>query len=319
MNKAILPKQKEARSKAVSPSISDRTFVDPLLVGQSKKRLSQTPHARLAPSPFPNNPHQEKLHVYRVVVGFLLASLLWKSRAIPFFYSTYTSLPLHDEFFPGLMRSTGVLATAFVIPIALGIAVFFSASRRLLWVQSIATTICVFVLCTHQGTYNDATFVTCFWTSAWCLWYVSRFNDTTSDLLAKGQRIAVLIFSVIFLGGAFGKWTPGYWSGEVLYEIYFVDRNFWFHNLLRSTLDAEMLRSFATCYSRMVVLTETACAFLWLLPTRIASALAIAVFMGIAVFSNTNLFSVMFCLFGLALVGLHDSKRAIAQNPFQVQ
>ena len=136
-------------------------------------------------------------------------------------------------------------------------------------------------------------------------------------MLAKAKTFCILIISLIFLGGAVGKWTPGYWSGEVIYDIYFVERDFWFFNLLRANLDDNALRNFATHYSRMVVLSETACAFLWLLNPKIGSAIALIMFLGITLFSNVLLFSVTLCLIGLAIVGMHEpnSVRRLATIP----
>ncbi len=203
-----------------------------------------------------------------------------------------------------------------VVPVVLGILIMFIRTQWALRLQAFVTLACMFVLCIHQGSYNDVTFLTCFWVAAWCAWYTVRLGDPEQELLSKGKTLGLLIVSMIFLGGAVGKWTPGYWSGEVLYEIYFVDRDFWFFNLLRERMDPQGLRDFATCYSRMVVITETACAFLWLLPPKIGSAIGMIVFLGIAVFSNVYLFSVMFCLFGLTIVGMHESKPR-ALNPFE--
>ncbi len=251
---------------------------------------------------------QEKLMLYRVVVLLLLGSLLWKSIAFPMLYRAYVSIPLEDSFFPKLFRSANFLACSYLLPILLGGCVLVSANRRLRWIQAVVTIGCMFVLCIHQGSYNDATCVTCFWTAAWCLWFVLRFEDPINELLPKAKKFGILIISMIFLGGAIGKWTPGYWSGEVLYQIYFVDRNYWIFNLLRANFDNETLREISTYYSRMVIMTESCCAFLWCLPSRVAAAIAITVFLGIVVFSNAYLFSVMFCLLGLAIVGLHASK-----------
>lgn len=255
------------------------------------------------------------LKVYRVVVGFLVASLVWKCQVYPSIYYIYASLRLRDSFFPNWLSEPIVLAALIVIPVLLGTLVMFLRSDLALRIQAFTTLACTFGLCIHQGSYNDVTFLTCFWVAAWCAWFTVRINDPEELLLAKGKTLALLIISMIFLGGAVGKWTPGYWSGEVLYEIYFVDRDFWFFNLLRSNLNAEALRDFATYYSRMVIITESACAFLWLMSPKIGSAIALSVFLGIAVFSNVYLFSVMFCLFGLTIVGLQDPKRADA-NPF---
>jgi hypothetical protein len=246
--------------------------------------------------------------VYRVVVGFLVASLVWKCQVYPSMFYLYSSLRLRDGFFPNWLSNPIVLAAMIAVPVVLGILIMFIRTRWALRLQAFVTLACMFVLCIHQGSYNDVTFLTCFWAAAWCAWYTTRLGDPEQELLAKGKTLGLLIISMIFLGGAVGKWTPGYWSGEVLYEIYFVDRDFWFFNLLRARMEPEALRDFATCYSRMVVITETACAFLWLLPPKVGSAIALIVFLGIAIFSNVYLFSVMFCLFGLTIVGMHESK-----------
>jgi hypothetical protein len=119
-----------------------------------------------------------------------------------------------------------------------------------------------------------------------------------------------LILSIIFLGGAVGKMTGGYGSGEVLYEIYFSGRDYWLFNFLRNQFDEPTLRNIACYYSWLVAGTELLCAFLWLMPQRLASWIAIAVLLNIALMSNTWLFSVLTCLMGLAVVGLHTPRRS---------
>ena len=159
-------------------------------------------------------------------------------------------------------------------------------------------------LCWHQGSYNDVTFLTCFWASTWCTWLAFSMDQPAEQLMKKAARFVMLIVSMIFLGGAVGKFTPGYWSGEVLYQVYFVDRDFWFFNLLRNQFDDVTLRAIATGYSRFVVLAESACVFLFLLPTRLAGTLALVTFCSIISLSNFNLFSVMFCMLGLCVVAI---------------
>ena len=118
-----------------------------------------------------------------------------------------------------------------------------------------------------------------------------------------------LILLMIFIGGAVGKLTPGYWDGTVLYEIYFRERNFWTYNLVRGMVSEESLPAVAMWHSRMVVCAEWLCGFLWLMPRKIASIVAIVMLCGIALTNNFNLFSVVTCLIGLALVGLHQKKK----------
>ena len=238
----------------------------------------------------------------------------------PILFSVYRAIPLQDDFFPAQMQSAEFLATLYLVPIGFSVSVFFLSHRGWILCQAIVTCLAMFGLCIHQQSYNDVTFVTCWWTSAWCVWYALRLHDPAADLYFKAGRLAVLIFSLIFLGGAIGKLTPGYWSGEVLYQIYFVERDFWAFNLLRSRVDPETLREIATYYSRFICLIELAGAGLWLLPTRLACLIAIGVLLSIAVFSNTYLFSVMCCLFGLGVAGLHQpNSRSVqpTQTKFQ--
>ena len=58
-------------------------------------------------------------------------------------------------------------------------------------------------------------------------------------------------------------------------------------------MSEEALRNAATWHSRMVVLSEFLCAFLWLMPRKVASFVAIVVLCGIALTNNLSLFSVV--------------------------
>ena len=246
--------------------------------------------------------------VYRVVTASIIASLLWKAVYYPAIFSVYLTYSLSDSFFPDFFSNTFVLGIMLIVPVAMGVIALIVRNKPFLIFQSTTTLLCMFGLCIHQGSYNDVTFLTCFWASLWCLWYTVKLGSPPRELIAKSKKFAILIISLIFLGGAVGKWTPGYWSGQVLYEIYFVDRDFWCFNLLRSNFEAEALREIATYYSRMVILVESACALLWLLPVKLAGGVAMAILVGIAIFSNVFLFSVIFCMCGLAIVCLHEPK-----------
>ncbi len=248
------------------------------------------------------------LPLYRVVVGCILASLLWNCQFLFSFFEINATVRIQDSFFPALFKSSNLLVALYVIPIAFGIESMRTRNVGMLRIQAIATAVCMFGLCIHQSSYNNVTYLTCFWASLWCVWFSLKIEEPENQLLFKAKTFAILIVSLIFLGGAAGKWTPGYWSGEVLYQIYFLDRDFWFFNYLRTSMDSEALREFATVYSRMVVLVESGCAFLWLLPIKLAAMIGLVVLLGICLFSNIQLFSVMFSLLGLMLVCLHTPK-----------
>lgn len=148
------------------------------------------------------------------------------------------------------------------------------------------------------------TFTTAWWTMLWSAWFAGRMNPSDTDLINRGARLSRTILSVILLGGAAGKWTAEYWSGQVLYEIYFVERDFWIYNLLRENCSTTTLRDIATWYSRHVIMVETVVGLtLWAMPSRIAAAVGLAVYASIAIFSNYYLFSVLLSLIALAAVG----------------
>jgi len=256
-------------------------------------------------------PLREALVVLRVVLASLLVSLLWKIKGFVAAYVIYCEIPLHSDFFPHWLQDSRVVATAYVVSVVACMLAAVTRDAKFLCGQMLIANAALAVLCLHQDSYNDVTFLTCWWTSLWCTWLVSRLpHDTSAQIINKGAFLARLILSVIFLGGAVGKFTGGYWSGQVLYEIYFAERQYWLFSLLRQNFDDETLRQLATGYSRLVILTEACCAFLWLLPSARACSIAVAVLLGIALLSNTLLFSVLSCLMGLALVGLHRSPAA---------
>lgn len=245
------------------------------------------------------------IFAHRMVQVGILATLVWKWRFFRFASDIYADIPLDDPFFPDWLRSIFVLRVAFlavVATVALNLVTPNQIVRRWCsWITLLGLT----VLSIHQGSYNDMTFVTAWWTGLWSVWFVHRLDkDDQATLLRKAAFLSRLIISVILLGGGIGKWTGEYWSGEVFYDIYFRDRDYWIFNLLRASFEPDTLREMSAWYSRKVVLIETATGLgLWLLPPRWAAAVGVVVLTSIAVLSNTLLFSVLSCLIALAAVG----------------
>jgi hypothetical protein len=245
------------------------------------------------------------LMMFCLVQWLTLTALAWKVGAFIQMWRCYFSTPLRQEFFPSVMESSILLVVAYVGAITtLGIAAMTVVRRRRIF-AAWGTLVMMSILCIHQGSYNDMTFATAWWTSVWSVWLAGRMDiDSPERLVKRAAFLSRCIISMILLGGAVGKWTGEYWSGQALYEIYFIDRDFWFFNLLGKTLDAETLRTAAKWYSRQVILIETVCGFgLWLLPPRWAATIAVFVLTSIAVFSNFNLFSVLLSVIGLATAG----------------
>lgn len=263
------------------------------------------------------NPINRAVVAHRVVQAGLFSALVWKWSFFVAASDVYAAIPLQDDFFPAWLRSVWTVRIAFLGSVAAIALNLLTGSRPLQYTCSLLTLAGTTVLCLHQASYNDMTFVTAWWTAVWSLWYVHHLSDADqARMLRRAAFLSRLIISVMLLGGAAGKWTAEYWSGEVLYDIYFRDRDFWLFNLLRENLQPETLREVATWYSRQVVATETIAGLgLWLLPARWAATVGVVLLTAIALLSNFLLFSVLLSLIGLAAVGFFvKSEKASADS-----
>ncbi|MEZ6093586.1 MAG: hypothetical protein R3C03_05015 [Pirellulaceae bacterium] len=245
----------------------------------------------------------------RIVMLGLLTSLIWKIRyfvggiAITFHY------PVVDPFFPRWLQSSVTFAGMYFGYLLLLVALAFKPRRRHSVLITVMMTLFAFGMVVHQHSYNDMTFFTVFWVSLWLTWFLSRINcESAKELLPRAVFLSHVVLSMILLGGAVGKYTPGYWSGEVMYEIYFKGRDYWVFEMLRSVFSGDDLRQVAAWYSRFIIVVESAGGMLWLLPPRVASAMAILILCGIFTFSNWFLVSVLACLIGLASIAFLNEK-----------
>ncbi|TWU59409.1 hypothetical protein Poly51_21970 [Rubripirellula tenax] len=243
---------------------------------------------------------------HRIVQLGMLLGMIWKWTYFVAAADVYADIPINDDFFPGLLRAASVVVVAYLAAAATIGLNLITASRPLQIFCSVVTLAGSTVLCLHQASYNDMTFVTTWWTALWSVWFVWHMNDPDVDgLLRRGAFLGRLIISMILLGGGVGKWTSEYWSGEVFYDIYFRDRDFWLFNLLRDNFDADTLREMSKWYSRKVVILESVAGLtLWMLPARWAAGIGAVILASIALLSNFLLFSVLMSLIGLASVGL---------------
>jgi len=241
-----------------------------------------------------------------VVMACTLLGLGWKWSFFRFADATYETIVIRDSFFPAVLQSAMTLRVVYLgCLIAIVLSMLTIRMRRLRTLLVALALVASTTLMLHQGSYNDMTFVTSWWSLAFALWFSTRMEiDSPESLAVKASLLSRLLVSIVLLGGAVGKWTGEYWSGQVLYEIYFVERDFWFFNLLRARLDAEPLREFATGYSRVVIVVESLGGLIWLLPRRVAAVAGMGVFLGIGLISNYSLFSVLSPMIGLAAVGL---------------
>lgn len=242
---------------------------------------------------------------HRLVQMGLLLTLFWKFPAFLAYAYVYLQIEVVDPFFPAPLRSTEVLIAGYLATIASVITSFLATSRR--WRQGCA--ILTFLGCTllavHQGSFSDMTFVVAWWTALWALWFAFHQDDTDQTLLLqKASLLGRLIISVVLLGGAVGKWTPEYWSGEVFYHVYFQKYPSLFFETVRGIFPADSLPTLSKWYSRTVVLSETAAGFgFWLLPPRWSAWIGILLLSSIALFSTLEVFAAVMGLIGLAAIG----------------
>lgn len=245
------------------------------------------------------------LAAYRIVQASILISLFWKWRYFLQANSIYADIPVEDPFFPDWLRSVTTIRVAFWGSALATVISLITPTNPLRKTCSWLGFAGISLMCVHQGSYNDMTFVTIWWCCLWSAWLSHRIETDQQELLMRRAAfLSRLIISLILLGGAAGKWTPEYWSGEVLFDIYFLDRDFWVFNYLRDNYGSEELQEIAKWYSRQVVVVETISGIgLWALPARWAALSATIILSGIVLFSNKYLVSVIGCLIGLALIG----------------
>ena len=250
------------------------------------------------------------LIAYRLVQAGILTSLLWKWRFFFYANQVYESIEIIDDFFPWALRNASVLRTAFLGTVAATSLNLFAMTHLIRRFSNLIALLCLGILCVHQGSYNDATFLTTWWCAVWAWWFGNRIDhDEPNELLLKAAFLGRVIISMILLGGAVGKWTEEYWSGQVLYDIYFVDRDYWIFNYLRDHYAKEDLQKIALWYSRNVVIVESIAGFFyWLLPLRLAAVAGVTLLISIAAFSNLLLVSVLGCLIALEATGFLPRK-----------
>lgn len=172
------------------------------------------------------------------------------------------------------------------------------------------------LLLLHASTFADAAFWGTFWVSAWLLW---AHGVPAEEVRRVGPRLAQAVLALAFFGGAVGKLTAGYWSGDVFYGLFF-GSDITFFPALNRALSPLVYRDVATFVSQMAILAEWLVALSVVLPTPWSLRLVLAVAAGMCAFFNPALAVLMLPLAGLALGGLLLEERGSggAPNPVAV-
>ena len=187
-----------------------------------------------------------------------------------------------------------------------------AASLPLLWLghrRHLVLVALLYMACSMLGlvlllTFNDATFTTSLWASAWLLWLGSQSGgppEQEAALASRAPRFALMVVSLMFLGGFVGKMTPEFWSGEMFYHYFFLDRDILHYPWLRANLAPQTLREVATWFSRAVVVMEGILMVAFLAPFRKIAPLVVVCMMGVVLGSTPWLLSVFGSMFGIVL------------------
>lgn len=245
----------------------------------------------------------ERIKAYKSCLLFILAAIYIKVLFfLPMFRANLEVELRVSDLFPGALSSTSFLIIIYSLPVLTCIC-FISKKKIAYLYSAILLILCSLILLLHIGTYNDATFTTSLWASIWLLLLtLSPMDDAKQKLQLIG--IGQLIIAMTFLGGFIGKLTPEYWSGEVLFNAYFMYKNNLPYPLIRSLCDTETIRVIAKYFSAMVILTELFMALSFFLPVRKFVPIGIIICSGIVLFSHIYLFSVMGPLIGI-IVSIH--------------
>jgi len=235
------------------------------------------------------------------LLGGTLLAFAWKAGYWLGAARDLARTPLADPFFPSAFVSVVTLGAGLVLP-TLALCTALLWHRLAVARAAFITTACAsLLLLLHQASYNDASFVTSFWSSLYGVWLVRAI--ATSQHATFPSRLATQLsrcfVSLMFLGGAVGKLTPGYWDGSVMYALNFAGSDYWSFRLLRSLLTATQLREAATLYSRSVVLIELMLVTLPLWSARVALYSALVALVAMVVLNNHLLLSVVGPLLGV--------------------
>lgn len=238
-----------------------------------------------------------------LVQCFVLLGLVWKWKLFVHVNYVYFAFPQSDSFFPEALQWSATLQLAYCFSVFGALASIMLRSVGPLRLVILAQVAALSTLLVHQGSYNDATFLTSWWAATWCLWVAGQLNRADPRITrSRAERLACVILSLVMLGPAIGKWTAAYWSGEVFYEIYYRGRDFWVYNAMRQWFDDATLHSISCFHSRSVIVIESIAGLtLWALPPRVVGWIGAVLMLAIPLTNNWLLFSVTLSLLGLAM------------------
>lgn len=249
-------------------------------------------------------PGSASIKAYRWAVAGVSLAWLYRLTGGYSLFVLHLELSLHWDFFPDLLSTPHVLAWLGLAPMVLGLAVFCVPRRPLIVIYPLVLAVCAGGLALHQSTSYIQTWISSFWVAIWLLWLgLKAGRETHDEIVAKGCFLAQLMISLVFLGAVVGKWTPRYWSGEVLHHLIFLYQPYPQYVWLRENLSPEDLRALATLYSRLAIIVETFMAAVVWMPRRVAFPFATLALLSMWAVVSPRIFDATGPLTGLAIAG----------------
>jgi hypothetical protein len=199
------------------------------------------------------------------------------------------AVPVDVAWLPSPLGAPWLAALAYAAPLA-GVVAIWRGGRRARIAGALTLAAAAALGCVHVELFNDATFVTSFWTALWIAWLAAARDD---ELGRFGPLAARCVVGFVFFAGAVGKLDRSYWSGDAFYHLYFTQKAGWPYASLRAATSEATRVTLARWFSRAVVGGELALALGPLAPHRpyVWAACAAIVFM--VACSTFYLFSVL--------------------------
>ncbi len=238
--------------------------------------------------------------IFITTACFWLLGWFWKVHVFAVHFWGGLSAPLSHGLFPQLMLDSRVAIFFYALPLLI-IPLLIRLTRKKALLAAAIMCVSSLICLSHIHFFNDATFTTSFWVSIWLLWMAFNSERDDREFPQEARWLAKAMIAVIFLGGFIGKLTPTYWSGEVLHDIYFQQKDYFIYSWLRDSFSEEGVRRLATGFSRMAIIGEGLLVLGVALRYRLYALLALAVIMGMVFISTPYLFSVMSSLLGMLL------------------
>lgn len=225
----------------------------------------------------------------RVATAGWLVGWYWKILPNAGHLREAAAWPIDLDTLPALLRAPWLAIVAYALPLA-GAGALFAGARRARLAGAALLALAAAIGCVHVELFNDATFVTSFWTALWIAWLAAASAD---ELGRHGPLLARCVVAFVFFGGAVGKLSGSYWSGEVFYHLYFEQKGNWPYSALRAAAADTTLHTLARWFSRFVIGGELALSLGPLLPHRLYVWMACAAIAFMVLSSTLFLFSVL--------------------------